>query len=254
MEEEDDRISEEFKLAFCKEYLRRAKLPVVASASDCTGTKYGGAPSYSEGDTWPLCGSCKKRLSFLFQVDLSDLDKARSGLIQVFHCLDESCQLRMEGEYGLLDSKGTTVRVHGKKASKLYPVSSRPPLLPEKQVTAWKEVDDFLDIDEFAEIYATMSDSEPIQLTAKIGKREFVVSYDSAENWFYDMQRIKDKANGWPAWTQGPEYPRCPKCDKPMRFIYQVLDDLHVSLENGTGRGYLFYCEEHLVGDFMMQQ
>jgi len=31
-----------------------------------------------------------------------------------------------------------------------------------------------------------------------------------------------DKLLGWPSWVQGVEYPRCPRCNQQMSFVFQI--------------------------------
>ena len=53
-------------------------------------SKIGGCPDFIQGEDWPLCSCCGKRMSFYSQLDSigDDLCIADCGMIYVFICFD----------------------------------------------------------------------------------------------------------------------------------------------------------------------
>ncbi|MCR3759229.1 DUF1963 domain-containing protein [Clostridium felsineum] len=57
---------------------------------------------------------------------------------------------------------------------------------------------------------------------------------------------------GHPTWLQDAEYPKCPKCNKSMKFIGQI--DSEDVMEYGEGVKYAFICEECNIAATNYQQ
>ena len=56
----------------------------------------------------------------------------------------------------------------------------------------------------------------------------------------------KDKLAGWPFWLQWRNYPDCPRCERQMRFVFQIDSQDNVPYDFGdSGIVSLFQCPVH---------
>lgn len=69
-----------------------AKLPTFKWTSEEIGKRHqmGGSPTFLQETTWPICPSCRHKMSFYCQIDsLNDeFCIADCGMIYVFFCFD----------------------------------------------------------------------------------------------------------------------------------------------------------------------
>jgi len=208
--------------------LRPLVLPVTlveprAGAPGIAETKFGGAPYAEAGETWPMCGGCKRGLSFVFQW------KAERGLCTFYYCFE--CN-----PWGLADEPRAAwcLRRHATSdaAVSLPDRSPKKPRLKERAVALrpglslpdWEGIDSFapkLDVDseEYDPVVESLIGREP-DFCTQIG--------------------------GYPMFVQGGEFPACPACRKQMRLLVQIDSEEEVQLMWGdSGCVYLFECATH---------
>lgn len=232
---------------FREETARNAFLPVVGLQPGATGSKYGGAPSFMKGDVWPSCASCQSHLDFLFQLDLSEVEKD-GEIIQLYQCFSAKC----EGLEEARSSRGvvTCIRVHRSNSKVLF---DNPPVRLRKEIaiSKWFSYVDYPSYQDQENLLGLTTAYEHDEISGQVSKvtiqykgDRVAVTPGEAEI----LERLcyrNDKLRGWPDWIQDSEYPECPECLERMTFLFQLLDGLHVELELATGRGYLFQCDKH---------
>ena len=55
-----------------------------------------------------------------------------------------------------------------------------------------------------------------------------------------------DKLLGWPSWVQGVEYPRCPRCNQQMSFVFQIDSNDNLDYMFGdAGTAHVTRCSAH---------
>src|SRR5687768_13616251 len=80
---------------------RRAYLPYVENTpGGPADSRFGGCPLVRPADAWPRCGACNREMSFLLQLNLSQLPERpaglpAAGLYQLFDCRE--CGLSWDG-------------------------------------------------------------------------------------------------------------------------------------------------------------
>ncbi|MFN8611709.1 MAG: DUF1963 domain-containing protein [Vulcanimicrobiota bacterium] len=216
----------------------------------------GGSPMLAHGEEWPRCGACQQRMHLICQLDLSHLPTSQplpnQGWLQLFYCTANGCNparpwgpfscnaLARRLEQGVLSSEDPPspqypVRaITGWLALTDYPGwEERPPLTDRQQAAS-----NNLDEPAFLEHFCLTDDGQREKAQA------FLRNYSG------------DKLLGWPAWSQGPEYPQCPLCQSPMQMYWQVNNDgrpdgppgfssCHGQIFAGDGNGHLFLCSSH---------
>ncbi len=129
-------------------HARDAFLPIIGlrvTNLEPTSTKYGGWPNYHKDGEWPSCGGCGHPLSFLFQIDLAELNNADySELVQVYQCLDERCALRENAEIFDAFNAGSHIAIFPQNTNERYRESELPDVeaLESHLVTHWLQISD----------------------------------------------------------------------------------------------------------------
>ncbi|MGV3523312.1 MAG: DUF1963 domain-containing protein [Candidatus Sericytochromatia bacterium] len=199
-----------------------------------TASKFGGRPWLAYGEEWPTCPHCRRRLSLLLQINLSELPEPEgSGLIQLFYCTNREAGCEEIGEAWQAFSPVVCARL-------VYPESSAPAIcsdrdLPgfhERVITQWRELT-----------------GEPPHFDEAWERLEaWGITVDDV--WQDGLEALSephpgDKLGGWPHWQRQIDYPHCPRCGAEMEMFFQLAGD-HLPLRFGDdGCGWLTRCPDH---------
>lgn len=235
---------------------REAWIPeVVDGDSSPTSSKYGGLPWLASAADWPECGSCQRPLTFLFQLNLDELPSELagqfgSGLLQLFYCqhIESDC----DSDF----ADASLAFVDLAKHSRVVQPSTdcfkgpHPKLAPPKSIKAWRASSDFPRPAEHERLGLSYSydwDKEEIRIECPnfdlvLDQLPIQENYPEA----ISDSVMEDKLGGWPAWIQNANYPRCPRCQEAMQFVYQICSGSVLPIEFGSeGAGYLTQCAKH---------
>lgn len=208
---------------------------VVERKSSASSSKLSGIPVLLNGESWPSCKNCNEPMQLFLQLNAKHLpDEAGivfgNGILQVFYCtnMDKECEIESEAFFPF--SKSTLTRVINPDNDGFTTLTSSPvkDAFPEKEIIGWEVKDDYPNWEELENLGCTLSDEQSDYLT-EIG-----------------FPQPKDKLLGWPYWVQGVEYPDCPDCGEPMKFIFQIDSENNLPYMFGdTGCAHVTQCEQH---------
>lgn len=209
-----------------------------------------------KGEAWPRCGTCQAPLHQLLQIRARDLPKGFSGLkgdgvLQLFRCSDADCDADDYAPF----SESHLVRVVSEHDLVAAPTPSGHAALPQRDIRSWERVDDHPSDAEHARcgIEYDRSFRPGVTLTT-VRWRDVVFERIRQPNTGVDELSAAisprclrfDKLGGWPAWSQGVEYPTCPKCGAEMRYVFQLASRDNLPIELGDlGRGHITQCAKH---------
>ncbi len=199
-------------------------LETVEKDKSVQGSKFSGRPWLSDGEPWPVCKVCNKPLAFFLQLNSAELPQgakvAFKGLLQLFFCTNSESNDCLGFQ---AFSKSVFARVivpTGKPSGIVLPSGG----YSVRSITGWKKYDD---APSWIELGSEFSDNAAAM-------DQLVERYSTATG---------DKLLGWPAWAQGPEYPKCKKCRKPMSYVFQIDSNDHLQHTFGDcGCGHVFHC------------
>lgn len=235
--------------------------------------QYGGVPKLEQGEDWPICGCCSKRMGLVLQIELEKAPEpfrakvARDGFFQFFYCLETECSVLEPWAPFQKNSLARTIGGGAVSAARLPESTYKEiPILgwvSAREGPGWEErfsvgIDrEFLQCDLFS-TFAEMAenwnehDSYYDQVLDYLG-----LTVENAPDFFsYAKNLPGDKLLGWPSWSQGVEYPSCPQCGAQMEMLVQINNDGHGSGVPGfgsalgqvfaaDGNGHISYCPEH---------
>lgn len=197
---------------------------------------FSGIPKLLTSESWPCCGHCNQPMQLFVQLDSRELPIAAEnpfgeGYLQVFYCTNEVKECDMECEAYFPFANSTLVRVLGfdEKFSSDTITSEVSDALPQKTITGWIIKEDYPSNREFEDLGISLTDEQD----------ELI--YDS------ELEVLaNDKLLGWPFWVQGVEYPDCPKCNKPMAYIFQIDSEDNLDFMFGdAGCAHITQCKTH---------
>jgi uncharacterized protein YwqG len=245
-------------LAALQPWIQRHEKPCWHPVTDdgdgeATDSKFGGIPWLAPGEPWPTCQRCNHAFELMLQLNLSqlppELDGAfGTGLLQLFYCVTGECDgfggwepfadvaqhvriVNPQGTAGTVDFQGT---------------------FPPKRIVGWSRKRDRPDPEEHSRLgievdyhFKTVPYT-PAELTCP----EFGVRLSGIPQITKLHETIHslpgDKLAGWPHWAQGAEYPACPRCSQPMRYVFQVDSEDHIPFMFGDcGTGHITQCATH---------
>jgi len=209
---------------------RTAWFPKVSdSAGEPTGSRFGGTPWLPQGASVPHCGRCERPLRMLLQLELGALPVGARGalpavgLLQAFYCEDPDCELQPEGSmpFSVLHA----VRILSPSAEGILAAPAEKPF-PARAIVGWEPRPDFPSAAEQPDLGLSF-DYDFKAGTMRIRCPEVGLETPSIPLEVLEAEEISnasggDKLRGWPAWVQGVEYPRCPKCEGWMELIFQL--------------------------------
>lgn len=213
-----------FKLPTMKDAMRSAfPFKTKKGKPGVLDSHIGGSAYLAQGEKWPVCGNCKRPMPLFVQIDLADLELAKTlkGMLQFFYCnaTDPQCEVVLESWKGTNAAMLLRIVQPAKKAAALEPPEFPSPIVAKT-----------------LELAKPKQDSPfPEDAQALYGIR------DAA-----DRCVSGDKAAGWPAWLQDPEWPECADCKTPMTHVLQLESNKGVPHQWGdVGRAWLFACAQH---------
>lgn len=225
----------------------RSKEPIGFDKS-----KMGGIPNLNGFEAWPVCNACGTKLNFVIQIYRDDFPKfyfpSEKNLFQLFRCPNGDCPDAFSDQY---DQKMFHFYFQVSRAANKNlapPIVDNPNLDPQVPDCLFKPVEthDYPNYDEY-----------PIKewdaLEKKLGEQlieVFIENYTA---------RIGTKFNGYPSWTQYPDYPKC-SCGRIKEFFFQLSSDdsqdgqeyppppdqwsPHGIMIGDVGNIYFFVCKE----------
>ena len=187
-------------------------------------------------------------MPLFLQLDLSrlpsELNRAfGSGLLQLFYCIE--CDDAWE-------PFGATSLVRIVQPTDIYEAMALAPgsFLP-KSIITWQAFDDYPDPQDHRALGVDYDYDfgDPLRTTVtcpELGVVMEVLDDDELAERIASAS-AGDKLAGWPHWTQSAEYPACPRCEQPMRYVFQIDSEDHLPFIFGDlGTGHLTQCGDHL--------
>jgi hypothetical protein len=197
-----------------------------------TASKFCGAALLLPGEAWPVCPGCDQPMRLFVQLDLATLPAElphphREGMVQLFYCTNGEPVCEVDHEAWQPFGKSTLARWLSPAEMKAAAAAKNAPQDPADEPAAvilgW--------------------DPGPPELP---GYEEEVPPPDDEEIDDALRPRPGDKLGGWPAWVQGPEYPKCPRCHARMLYLLQLESNGLCRHQFGDlGAGHLSQCPEH---------
>jgi len=196
----------------------------IGKDKNVQGSKFSGMPWLFAGESWPACGACKRSLALFLQLNSAELPPGAKvpfvGLLQLFFCTNIESSACLGCKPFAKSVVARIVVPKGEPNRSALPQDS----YPVRSITGWRKYDD---VPSWVELGSEYSDN-PAAMD------QLVDRFSTATG---------DKLLGWPAWVQGPEYPKCKKCRKPMSYLFQVDSDNNLQHTFGDcGRGHVFHC------------
>ena len=237
-------ISPEDKLKKALNKLKKECIRVMPSntgfeKTQAIETRFGGSSYAEKDDVVPVCKSCGKPLTFIFQFrEKFDKDLKPSGkLYSVYYCFDCTPIGRPEdekGQWAVVSHKEPDVAkfVEQKEnvSTILNPTSctlSRVFVLPD---------------------YETIENnySEIAELCEEVDSEDPMSAYEDAGNSVGCLMEPSTTLGGYPIWIQGEGSQVCPKCSGEVELAVQIDSEDAVNLMFGdAGCLYVFKCPKH---------
>ncbi len=203
-------------------------------------TKFGGQPYSPLGSSWPVCGTCAKSMTFVFQWNCNELVHGEKAdeLYQFFYCFDcRSCgdlPADVVGAWMVRRFEHPQVEMHPPIADpndeSYHIVSCRVSLRACQSVPDREGAD--------IELYNLCVDDK--------GRRDFEVMDRVFSEIGVPEYTYKTRIGGYPHWVQGEDTPSCGLCKSGMRLVAQIQSEEYARLMwDDTGSVYLFRCPTH---------
>lgn len=207
-------------------FRRTAWIPqTIPDNGELYDSKFAGIACLRKNEEWPGCGICGQPMLLVVQLNLSKIPIAmqvnldKQGYFQFFYCTKHDCEEKTNfsafGKNKLIRIIGTD-NLHDKVKEPDRPL--RDIEYASRLITGWQERVDYPDREECESI---------------LGCR--------LEDDFTDEDTCipNDKFGGWPYWTQGVRYPKCPKSREKMEYVFQInAEDVNLPglfASDGTG-------------------
>ena len=194
-----------------EKFKRRAYIPSIQEVEPQhnSNSKIGGLPFLRFKDDWPICPSCKTRMQFFMQLDLSKLPlRASSGLVQLFYCTNEDPFCGDELESYLPFSKASVCRRIDIDVSSYRGDHDLTKVYNEKQFVGWTTKDDYPDYEEWGSLGINQDIDDDV--------------FDLMDERGEGVALEGDKLFGWPHWVQSVEYPYDRQSGKQMDLLFQL--------------------------------
>lgn len=257
-----------------EQHHRPAWKPQLAEGDGLVSTsKFGGSAFIPDGEAWPVCGECGRSMVLLVQLNLDEIPQEvrgrfGSGILQVFGCFDLEADPGCGEESGNpFESRTRLVRSinlaePGAASRALREGSVRQRIsadeaipvdadrIPAKRIVGWRRFRDLPCLEEGTQhgLIREWNRPSPGWHLLRYGDGCLEVHHRDVGGRAWKVDRslsahVATKLGGWPAWIQAPEYPDCPRCRQPMRFVFQVETDELVG--DDPVSGYITQCAEH---------
>ena len=235
--------------------------------------QFGGVPRLGVGEAWPRCGCCDTDMTLVLELHLEKAPEAfqkrvgGEGWFQFFYCHSPSCSVEAAWEAFQSNSLARVLLEPVERAGPpprveygAVPIVGWTPL-PEGP--GWEDRSglgldrDFLNSDlvsTFSEMAETWTEGDSYYDAVF---DYFGLSDTTAPESFSYLKTLPgDKLLGWPAWSQGVEYPHCPECQEQMEMLVQINNDGHGvgapgygsalgQVFAGDGNGHVSHCPRH---------
>ncbi len=260
---------------------RTAWGPLLEPYQDGARSHFGGLPLLQESESCPCCGSCSTAMQLVAQIDLSQAPEplrqelSPQGILQLFYCVSHACtvpeawapfsnnslaRVLPDADLRPADPKDAPVSTYSPAT-----LGSWAPLLEgpnwEERPGVWPEARELYDdaLDSMADLATRERDRESTLAWYANFMQYFELSEAQlGEARSYLAPHRGDKLLGWPAWSQGVEYPVCPECAQAMRPVLQINNDgfeggepgdrSHFGqLFAGDGNGHVYHCHGRLT-------
>jgi uncharacterized protein YwqG len=241
-------------------YSRNAWRPIISSTQD--GDSYfGGVPTFSSSNEWPICKNCHHPMQFLLQLNLESLPEkfnaaVRNGIIQLFVCdYYPNPNEKWDPVYNPMPSccktwepfSGThEIRFFSSKVS--IRCSDEVQALHTKIIIGWEEMYDFPHYEEH-ENFGMFCDYNFDDKQVTVDCPELNIYLEDIDLDVFSSILVThegDKLGGWPYWVQSPEYPDCPECKSQMELLIQIDSEHNLSyLFGDAGCAHLTQCRNH---------
>lgn len=220
--------------------LRQAPTPEQLST---LSSHFGGKPYAEVDESWPVCPQCKRPLSFICQINMSDCKHETIpwiGLFTFFYCWE--C-------YPLEDNRD----LPGQWLVRLYPSPQA-----EKAVS--------IEPQQVGEIAQTIPCSVVMKATKSLPDWDGIVVWcseaeklsvkaDLDEPWKPYLSTVEQligeagyvtMVGGYPYWVQYDATPKCSQCGERMELLAQIDSENVAGIMWGdAGLVYLFVCPRH---------
>jgi hypothetical protein len=240
---------------------RTAMRPVVRAGQGApTASRFNGAPFLLAREAWPTCGACGGPMPLFLQLNLETLPKPYAGelgpgLLQLFYC---ACKR---------DEDARTPFVHRSKLVRVITADPGKGAAPAPlhdglsalahEIVDWRPHEEGPSVEDAA-LVGLEREVTQVAPPHYFGYRYKAVELGLDTGWIdpkvsdYQLQErafnpsLGDKLGGWPHWIQGPDYPACPTCRKPMDYLFQLDSEHHVPFAFGElGCGHIMQCRKH---------
>lgn len=243
---------------------RPAWRPVISDRVTRTAKSFfGGTPWLREGDQWPSCGGCSKRLILFLQIDSEELPSGfrtpGKGLFQFYYCVE--CDEEGEETWNPYSECHAFRHIRGDAG----PATNRANPKPLKKIVIerWEPFADWPDYEDWGPQGLAVTfwfpkkpkpggQPESVEISCpSIGYAPRRVPYNKQLSEDVLIERLNrcsegDKLGGWPKWVQGAEWPECRKCSAKMEHVFQL--DYQGNLDHlfgDAGCGHIFRCPKH---------
>lgn len=239
---------------------REAWVPLYEGDGPPGISQFGGRPLLRPQEEPPLCRACSRPLHLVLQLDGRETPAASPWtgpqILQFFYCND--CQVAADGWEPFSRSHHLRVLDVADGNPDLSAEGQPPwiPAWPAMPIRGWKatrETPHLAEQESHGLLRVRSSDKKRETLTCAAPP----LSVSDVVPWAKDEQGRElwdllgmaadgEKLGGWPYWVQGAEMPACPRCARPMVYVFQIDSDAPVPINLGdAGCGHLFRCALH---------
>ena len=231
-----------------KECIRVMPTETGFDNSQAIETRFAGSAYAEKDDKAPICKSCGKPLTFIFQYrEKYDKNLKPSGdLYSVYYCFDCTPIGRADEEEGQW-----TVVTHKKPDVSKF-VEQKENVSSILKPTACSLSRVFIVPD-----YETVENNYPeiAELCEEIDSEDPMSAYEDAGNEVGCMMEPSTTIGGYPIWIQGEGNQVCPECKGEVELSVQIDSEEAVELMFGdAGCLYVFKCPKHKNGFAMEMQ
>lgn len=208
------------------------------------GSTIGGRPLLGAGEPWPTCGECQAPMPLAVQLARGGLPaEARARFpdgathFQLFYCTHGGCAVK---DPASPDARNKLLRfVAGGAPAAEVPELDEP--VVARPITGWEGRHETPAGDDVEELEGELEGAR-----WRLADRLRDGDADDEEATLAGP-RHGEKLLGWPAWAQGAEWERCPRCDARMELLFQVdADGAPLSmLFAADGLGHVMQCAAH---------
>lgn len=233
-----------------------ATSPQLAIAS-----RFGGAPYFEQGESWPVCSKCQKQETFICQLDLRACPAVRLpecyGLLSFFYCFNcfpwDAPQ------------PGWTVRNH-QYASPDKAIVLAAPIVSEsgffKKALGQRNESTRCCLINF-ELFNCYPQLDELDELGDALERKMLAGDDFSDNYYQLVDKLTGKSDnfgtiigGYSQWIQNfPPDLKCKLCDNWMRQLVQIGSHREANVMFGdAGCIYLSICDKHPLDVSMVLQ